>query len=277
VSERDGAELTVWPEAAYPYALDHDEPRIEKKAHAILGDHVRGPILLGLITRAPPTEIAPGVFERNSYNSATLLLPDGTLQQPADKLQLLWFGEMVPAGDKLPWLRRLFAKSGGLVPGKEPRALTLKREAGPELRMAVLNCYEDTLTGVARLLMNELRPNLLVNVTNDAWFYDTAESELHARLAAMRAVEQRRDLVRAVNLGVGSWVDARGVVRARYGDPEPRTLMATPAIRDTPLTVYAQVGDAPTAVALVLASAVCAVRARKRRKAAGSLPAEERS
>jgi apolipoprotein N-acyltransferase len=63
---------------------------------------------------------------------------------------------------------------------------------------------------VGRRIALSLRPNLLVNVTNDAWFTGTAEPELHARLAVMRAIELRLDLVRAVNRGVASWVDATG-------------------------------------------------------------------
>jgi apolipoprotein N-acyltransferase len=264
-AEADDAELTIWPEAAYPYPLDHDAPHIKKNAQAIVGvDQVRGPVLTGLITRAPVVEIAPGVFERNSYNSATVVAPDGSMQPVADKLQLLWFGEMVPAGDKFPWLRRMFAKSGGLVPGKEPTPLVLTRPApAPEVRMGILNCYEDTLTDVGRAVVIALRPNLLVNITNDAWFYDTAESELHARLGAMRAIELRRDVVRAVNLGVTSWIDARGVVRARYGESRAAHLMATPSLRDGPLTLYARAGDTPMIAVMAAVTLLSLWRARR--------------
>lgn len=266
--ESDGVELTIWPEAAYPYALDHDA-RLAPRAGpmAILGGgKVHGPLLIGLITRAQPLVLPSGAIEHNSYNSATLITPDGAMQPPHDKLQLLWFGEMVPLGAELPWLRHLFQKSGGLIPGTEPRALTLERSAGPSLRMGVLNCYEDTLASVGRRVAVELTPNLIVNVTNDAWFQGTAEPELHARLAAMRAVELRRDLVRAVNLGVASWIDAAGVVRARYAGNEAATLVAAPTIRDTSLTVYARLGDTPLRIALGIAAAFFALRTRRAKK-----------
>jgi apolipoprotein N-acyltransferase len=171
---------------------------------------------------------------------------------------------MVPGGDRLPWLRRMFQKSGGLVPGEAPRALTLDaRPDAPALRLAVLNCYEDTLTEVGRRMTQALEPNLLVNITNDAWFYDTAESELHARLAAMRAIESRRDLVRAVNLGVMTWVDATGAVRARYDQKAAGTLVVTPAIIDGPPTVYGRLGDAP--LWAVLAGSAALFYAQRRR------------
>jgi apolipoprotein N-acyltransferase len=265
--ENDGVELTIWPEAAYPYALEHDA-RFAPRAGpmTILGGRVRGPLLIGLITRAKPLTTPSGAVEHNSYNSATLITPDGAMQPPHDKLQLLWFGEMVPLGAELPWLRHLFQKSGGLIPGTEPRALTLERASGPSLRMGVLNCYEDTLASVGRRIAVELAPNLLVNITNDAWFQGTAEPELHARLAVMRAVELRRDLVRAVNLGVVSWVDAAGVVRARYAGNEAATLEAAPAIRNAGLTLYARLGDTPLRVALGIAAAFFALRARRAKK-----------
>ncbi|MEP7120042.1 MAG: apolipoprotein N-acyltransferase [Byssovorax sp.] len=265
--ENDGVELTIWPEAAYPYTLDHDARFVPRAGPmTILGGRVRGPLLIGLITREKPMITSSGAVEYNSYNSATLITPDGAMQAPYDKLQLLWFGEMVPLGAELPWLRHLFQKSGGLIPGSEPRALTLERDEGPSLRMGVLNCYEDTLSGVGRRVAVELAPNLIVNVTNDAWFQGTAEPELHARLAAMRAVELRRDLVRAVNLGVASWIDAAGVVRARYAGEEASTLQARPAIRNGSLTAYARLGDAPLRVSFGIAAVFFALRARRAKK-----------
>lgn len=269
--EAEGADLVVWPEAAYPYVVDHERLVVPRGERGILASDVRPPIVLGLITVGPTTTLDDGTHERNSYNSTTLIGDDGALEPTADKLQLLWFGEMVPGGEQIPWLRRQFQRSGGLVPGSAPRALTLDAgprrastsEQRPALRMAILNCYEDTLTDVGRRNAAELAPNLLVNVTNDAWFYDTAESELHARLAAMRAVEARRDLVRAVNLGVMTWVDAAGVTRARYAEPRAGTLLATPAVFDGPSTVYVACGDVPMFALLAALVTFFAWRARR--------------
>jgi apolipoprotein N-acyltransferase len=251
-AERDGAELTIWPEAAYPYPLEHDAPHIEGKGRAILGDGVGGPVLFGLITRSGADENG----DRDDFNSASIVAKDGSISAPADKLELLWFGETVPGSAWFPWLRHVFQRSGALAPGEAPRALVLPRDDGrPALTMAVMNCYEDTLTGVGRRVTKSLAPNLLVNVTNDAWFYDTAESELHARLGAMRAIETRHDLVRAVNFGVMTWVDATGTVRARWGEPRAHQMIVTPAVDDGSLTVFTRFGDAP-AVLLMTALAV---------------------
>jgi apolipoprotein N-acyltransferase len=245
--EAQGADLTVWPEAAYPYEIPHDARIAPRGKRSVLGGDVHGPLLIGLITQAPPVRLPSGDIEQNSYNSAGLVTPDGALAPTSDKLELLWFGEMVPGGTYFPWLRRLFQRAGGLVPGDAPcgQELAAPASGAPPVQMAVLNCYEDTLPGLGNKLARSLRPQLYVNITNDAWFDGTAEPELHARLGAMRAIELRTDVVRAVNLGVTSWVDAAGVVRKTYASQAPGALLVTPAVRERGLTFYARWGDAP--------------------------------
>jgi apolipoprotein N-acyltransferase len=260
-AEAAGVELTVWPEAAYPFLLDHGTRIAPRKKRAVVGQGVRGPVLMGLITRAPPV-VGTGRVEENTYNSATIVSPDGAMQPMSDKLELLWFGETVPGGAYLPWLRRTFQRSGGLLPGDAPRALELERGDSTPVRLGVLNCYEDTLPTVGRRVMRALEPSLLVNITNDAWFVGTAEPELHARLAVMRAIEHRRDLVRAVNLGVTSWIDATGRVRLRDEAKSPRVRIVEPALRHDALTFYVRFGDAPAAGVLLLVIVGFAVRSR---------------
>jgi apolipoprotein N-acyltransferase len=139
-------------------------------------------------------------------------------------------------------------------------------ESGP-IRAAVLNCYEDTLPEAGREAM-EGSPNLLVNITNDAWFAGSAEGELHLRLAVLRAIETRRDLVRAVNQGPTSFVDAAGRVRARYDLPMPGTLPTLPALLATPPTFYARFGDLP--LLLLATASVLVPLARARRRSASA-------
>ena len=251
-AERRGAELTVWPESAYPYAVAHASRLAPVGARAVLQAEVRGPVLTGLIMTAG---------RGDSFNSAALATSNGALSEPYDKRHLLAFGETVPFAYEIPWIRRVFARGAGLVPGS--RSVLLR--SGP-IRAKVLNCFEDTLPEAGREAFEDgprLSPNLLVNVTNDAWFTGSAESELHLRLAVLRAVETRRDLVRAVNLGSTSWVDATGRIRARYDLAAPGTLLTAPALLSGPPTVYAQSGDAPCL--LVLGGGLALVILRRRR------------
>ncbi|MFO0572155.1 MAG: apolipoprotein N-acyltransferase [Polyangiaceae bacterium] len=251
-SERGGAELTLWPEAAYPYVIDHAPGRMPRSRRSVVGMGVHGPVLFGAISSAGD----------ESYNATTVVSSDGQLQLPQAKMELLWFGETVPLGEHLPFLRKLFSRAGGLVPGHDVVLL----ESGPA-RMGVLNCYEDTLAPVGRKVMGKA-PNLLVNVTNDAWFGPTAEPELHLRLSVMRAIEARRDLVRAVNLGVPAWIDASGSVRARGATEAESVMFVTPTLSDAPPTFYVRVGDLPLWLGLGLAIADALYRSRRRRAAA---------
>jgi apolipoprotein N-acyltransferase len=133
--------------------------------------------------------------------------------------------------------------------------------AGP-VHAGVVICYEDTLTVAGREAAAG-QPNLLVNITNDAWFAGSWESDNQLRLAALRAVEARRDLVRAVNGGPTSWVDAAGVVRARHENREANALIVEPALIEAGPTFYVRVGD--LALTLALGVLVWVVRSRGRR------------
>jgi apolipoprotein N-acyltransferase len=234
-AEAAGAALTIWPESAYPFTLPHGTTRSPHGERAVLEDGVHGPVLTGVYLSTEEHGVGT--------NSAMLVEPDGTIGPTQDKRHLLWFGETVPLADTFPVLRRVFARGTGLAPGREE---ALFRVGGA--RLAVLNCYEDTLPAAGREAMS-VSPNLLVNVTNDAWFSGSAESELHLRLAVLRAIEARRDLVRAVNRGPTTWVDAAGRIVARReaapGTGAPPPLVADVALLETAKTPYTRFGDVP--------------------------------
>lgn len=247
-AEQAGADLVIWPEAAYPYRLPHRAGKGPRGTRSVVGGPVTGPVITGVITRGP----------EGRYNAATLIDEERTMQLPQAKMALLWFGETVPLGSHLPFLRRLFFRAGGLVPGDQVNLL--HRD---DLRVGVLNCYEDTLPGIGRRLAGA-GANLLVNVTNDAWFAGTLEPELHLRLSVLRAVETRRDLVRAVNLGVPAWIDEVGVIRRRGPVEEPGFELFRPAQNDASPTLYVRTGDAP--LWILIATALLASAALRRRE-----------
>ncbi len=243
-AEAKGAEIVIWPESAYPYAISHAMRHDPVGELAIRGEGVRGPVMTGIYMVAG---------HGSAFNSAAIAYPDGTLSEPYDKRHLLWFGETVPLADELPFLRRWFSRGTGILPGTKHVLLSWGR-----MRAGVLNCYEDTI-GLAGREAQE-GANLLVNVTNDAWFAGSAEGELHLYLSALRAIETRKDLVRAVNLGPTSFVDAAGRVRARYAEPMPAPLIVDAALLDGDPTFFARAGDVPMVLLIV-----AGVLARRRR------------
>lgn len=260
LAQDQGADLAIWPESAYPYVLPHEGGR-DGGAFRIRGSGVHVEVITGLLTEAPPPPDAePG--SRWHYNATTIATSDGAVAPAAAKLELLAFGEVVPLGNRIPVLRRIFARGGGLVEGDAPVLLTTK-SSGPVVRAGVLNCYEDTLPGVSRRVMS-VNPNLLVNVTNDAWFGASSEPELHLLESIPRAIEARRDLLRAVNTGVTVHVDALGRVVAR-GPREVATIVMThPALLEGGPTPYVRFGDATWIAPLLLASLALAISARAR-------------
>lgn len=255
-AEARGTDLTVWPESAYPYPLFHSARRTPPGDVAILGPAVHGPVLFGTFTRSLRVD---GVEE--GYNSASLAFGNGDLSAPYDKRKLLWFGETVPLADQIPWLRETFARGTGLLPGEE----VVRLDAGP-IHAGVLICYEDAVVESGLDVMR-VAPNVLVNVTNDAWFHGTSEGELHLRLSTLRSIELRRDLARSVNLGPTSMVDAAGRVRMRYADALPAAIPVDIALLDLPPTPFARFAHAPLTLAFVIACGGPIWRLRRQKKA----------
>ena len=257
LGEAQGAELSIWPEAAYPFVLPH-QGGVDGGAFRIRGGGIRGDVITGLLTEAPsPDGSEPDAHWH--YNAATLADRSGAVAPAAAKIELLAFGEVVPLGDRFPVLRRMFSRGGGLIAGSDPVLLS-----SGGVRAGILNCYEDTLPGVARRVARA-GPNLLVNVTNDAWFGASAEPELHLLEAIPRAIETRRDLVRAVNTGVTAHIDALGRVVARAPREVPTVLLIDAALIEGPETVYARLGDV-TLGAPLLAFALVSSWLRRRNR-----------
>ena len=260
-AETGGAQLVVLPEAAYPIPVAADATALPGFYPAIDPPGASAPVLFGLTTFSH----TGGAIQR--YNAATIESPDGSLERAYDKLKLLWFGETVPFGRSLPFLKGIFAQTTNTTAGTVARGLTMRMADGSSLRIGVLICYEDTSSGVGRRIAGAVHPQLMVNVTNDAWFAGTSASELQARFAVMRAVELRTPLVAAVNEGESEFIDAAGRVQAKSG--RPGTLFVTPRVNsaEAGLTLYARLGNWPMWGLLALvAIASFARRGRLRRQ-----------
>jgi apolipoprotein N-acyltransferase len=226
--EDRGADLVVWPETAYPYTFPRDRTRDLSGPHAVRGRHTQVPLLFGAITQRSRCE---------RWNSVLAMDPEGEVLAVADKRRLLAFGETVPLWHHLPPLRRFFP-CPGLTPGTEPGVVHVAGAA-----IGVLNCYEDILALHTRWLVRQgSSPALLVNATNDAWFGDTSEPHLHHHVARLRAVETRRDLVRAVNTGVSGHVLATGEDAVRTPTWVPTSFVADARLLRG-RTIWVRLGD----------------------------------
>lgn len=223
--EKQGAELIVWPESGYNRTIPTEMANV---GAPVLGP-VQTPLLFGGI------RFSGLAGDHKLYNTAFLTDGAGNVLGTYDKTYLLAFGEYMPFGSVFPGLYRLSPNTSRFEFGEHQHALRLN-----DIRLGVLICYEDVLTHFVRSAMHS-KPNILVNITNDAWFGATREPHIHLALSVFRAIEQRRYLVRATNTGVSAVIDSGG----RILDPTP-TFARANIVRDVPalesVTVYQRFG-----------------------------------
>jgi apolipoprotein N-acyltransferase len=215
----EGAEMVVWGETAYPYAVFHRESQhdLSTRNRRKVQRHFDVPIIFGTITRERRRKDG----ERNPYpwNSALVMHENGRLgdldspegerrweKSRYDKVYPLAFGEAVPWPIDPEWYLETVPSASHLNVGDGPNAL----EANG-YRFGPLVCYEDILPRYARKIANE-EVHAFVNLTNDSWFGKTREQNEHLALAVFRSVEHRKPLIRAVNAGTSVHVDAVGRV-----------------------------------------------------------------
>jgi apolipoprotein N-acyltransferase len=139
-------------------------------------------------------------------NSAMVLDPAGQLIMQYDKMHLVPFGEYVPWWAFPGKVGKLVAEVGDFVPGTSYRTAST-----PEGAIAVPICYEDIFPQLVRRLTPK-GPGVLVNITDDGWYGDSAARFQHLEMARFRAIENGRYLLRATNNGVTAVIDPEGRV-----------------------------------------------------------------
>lgn len=174
---------------------------------------------------------------RDLYNAVMLLDAQGRVRGQYRKNHLLLFGEHVPFLGAFPWIYKILPNAGALTPGTSPGVLELDG-----VRLGVSICYEDILAGFIRQ-QGRRGSQILINVTNDAWFGPTSEPHLHLALATLRSVEHRQWLVRATNTGISAFVDANGRIVQQTSLERAETLIADVPVMSGEPTLYARVGD----------------------------------
>jgi len=145
------------------------------------------------------------------HNRACLVDAEGSLDGYYDKEHLVPFGEYVPLKDTLFFLSKLVHGIGDFAPGKAEKPLK-----NGNLALGVLICYETIFPELAQDRV-AAGANLLVNISNDAWFGRSAAPRQHLHLSLLRAVEQERWLARATNTGISAVVDPRGRIVRQSG------------------------------------------------------------
>jgi apolipoprotein N-acyltransferase len=286
-------DLIVWPETMWRWSLleiDPDETLPESVVEQMLGPANAGSTAsaadrqqqcrealeqdrqaaLAVYARRYGTHWLVGVDKQEitphapagarNYNCGLFLDADGESLDCYEKMHPVMFGEYIPLANRFPWLYSLTPLPAGLTAGTEPVAVTI---AGH--RVAVNICYETALPAAVRGMVRTLeqaggRPDVIVNLTNDGWFWGSSELDMHLAAAIFRAVEVRTPLVIAANTGFSGWIDGSGRLLARGPRRATATLRARvePDGRQSPWLVW---GSLPAWGCVAIAGGIM-VRAR---------------
>lgn len=200
-SYTNGAEFVIWPETATPFYF---------QSTSTYREEVRSLVKINrkwLIFGSP----AYSYFNKTMhlYNSAYSISSEGEITGRYDKMHLVPFGEYVPLKKILFFVDKLVPAAGDFSAGEEIVLLN----AG-EYKVGMSICYEIIFPSLVRKFAKQ-GADILVTITNDAWFGKTSAPYQHFAMAAFRAVENRRALLRAANTGITGYVDQTGRVIAK--------------------------------------------------------------
>ena len=238
-------DAAIWPETAVARLLQSDSPLVEALGRSVESRR-------GLVTGAPWRK------DGRYYNSILAIDREGRLQGRHDKAHLVPFGEYVPLRGLLG-AAKLTVGRNDFSAGPGPSTLTL-----PGLPpFGALICFEAIFPGEAMASADP--PKWLLNLTNDAWFGETAGPHQHFEIARMRAIETGLPMLRVANTGITGAVDGYGrrLGRIELGRTGSLDIRLPPPATDTP---YNRLGDLPFFAGIVVLAAFAAWRNRAVRR-----------
>ncbi|MEN8779943.1 MAG: apolipoprotein N-acyltransferase [Desulfobacterales bacterium] len=231
-------ELVVWPETALPFHFRYDVPLTEKVQEGVRR--------LGAYFLVGSPSFERGHRRVDYYNSAYLIDPQGNVLGKYDKAHLVPFGEYVPLKRWLPFLGKLVEQVGDFSRGDIGD--TIEWTYG---KLGVLICYEGIFPDISQTMVRN-GANLLINITNDAWYGRSSAPYQHFSMTVFRAIENRRALIRSANTGISGFVDPVGRILGK-------TALFSDAVevRQVPListvSLYSRLGDAFAVACLAVA------------------------
>jgi apolipoprotein N-acyltransferase len=266
VKQHRNLDLVVWPESAYatsetivaepltpPPGISAETARaslirMQNSFQKILADDVSltnsntDPSHVGTKFVMGTTSVEYGPHQPRFYNSALLANRAGNVVGRYYKTHPVMFGEYIPFAEYISWLNKITPIETGLSSGDGPKTFDV---AG--LKFAPSICFESTVPHLIRnhlaTLARKKEPaDVLINVTNDGWFWGTSMLDLHFRCGVFRAVENRKPMLVAANTGISTFVDGNGVIRQRGPRRRSQVLIAE-VQADGRQPPYALLGD----------------------------------
>ena len=229
-------DLVTWPESPAPF--QEGNPRFQQVLVS-LARQEQAPLVVGNIG-ADFSEVAEdGGW--HYFNSALIVGADGARVGRYDKIHLVPFGEFVPFQHLLTFAHKLTGRVSGFTRGEDRKVFSLSDHNGVRHRYGVFICYEAVFADEVRKFP-ELGAEVLGNISDDGGYGDTSAGWQHLNMARMRAVENRRWILRDTNNGVTAVIDPYGRVRQSIPRHQADSLPAQFGFRDD-VTFYTAHGD----------------------------------
>jgi apolipoprotein N-acyltransferase len=247
-------DLVVWPESPAPF-FEQDPKFLQSMAGIARTTHA------SLIVNGIGSNFSPQEGEWQDHVSAMAFSADGQEVGRYDKIHLVPFGEFVPFPKLLFFARKLTGQVSKFTPGTGREVFRLGGH-----RYGVFICYEAVFADEVRQF-SRLGAEVLVNISDDGWYGDTSAPWQHFNMARMRAIENRRWLLRDTNNGVTASIDPYGRVRQSIPRHRIDALPAMFGFRDD-VTFYTAHGDVFAWLCAILAIGIAswAVRSSLRLK-----------
>jgi len=195
---RNGAKLIILPEGAIP-AVFKENGRIHK-AFGYIAETYDVTVIMGIHY----------ITDTEQRNAVVTIYPDGSLSERYDKLHLVPFSEFIPFSDFIgkfiPFVEEFSEDSGVYQKGDGYKVF--QTEFGD---ISPLICFDSIFPNLARESVND-GATLLAVVTNDSWFNDSVGIYTHLRHSQLRAIENRRFVVRGANTGISAFINQRGEI-----------------------------------------------------------------
>jgi apolipoprotein N-acyltransferase len=224
-------DIIFWPEAAVPTWFPSRDPSYERRIGALARES-GVPLFVGGVH---VERTGPGREDYDYWNAGFAYDTTGS----RDRYPVYHKRYLVPITERVPFVNPRWFKLrffGAFAVGERGEVYDL----GPG-RFGVIICYESAFEDLPRRY-RALGADYVANITNDAWFGETAAPRQHLAHLVMRAIENRVGIARAANTGISGFVDPLGRIYDRTRLGERRFVIGE--VRTTDVrTLYTRMGD----------------------------------
>jgi len=239
--ELKNVDLIIWPETSIQAWFSNDSDYLIVRDELGVPEMEGKYFIVGGMSYTPMDPQAEVITDDNviKYNTAFLTNSNGIILERYHKIKLLLFGEYLPFAQTFPAIKQVSPATGDFTPGDELDLFVIEEKGA---KIAPIICYEDIIPSFSRQFVDK-GANLIVNITNDAWFGKTIAPYQHLLISIPRAVETRKYLLRSTNTGISAIIDPVGRVVAKTGNFEQTNLQGEVSLMNGNKTLYTKIGE----------------------------------